>query len=69
MESVKKDFIRRIMSTFKNRIMGGNKFFNIDETAVYFDCKLKRMIHMKGKKLSLFLLADYLRHAVLYASP
>eukprot|EP00171_Calliarthron_tuberculosum_P016779 IDg16779t1 len=50
MQSVKKYFTRRVMTSFKNRVHDPRFFCNMDETAVYFDLKPIRTVHTNGEK-------------------
>lgn len=53
MEAVRKEYYKQIMTSYVNRISDPNFFVNMDETAVYFDCKSTRTVNLKDGKKSI----------------
>eukprot|EP00171_Calliarthron_tuberculosum_P019698 IDg19698t1 len=51
------------MTSFKNRVNDPRLFCSMDETAVYFDCKMTRTVQTNVGKLSSFALVDRVRTA------
>ena len=50
MQSVKRAYCQRVMTTYSNRIKDPKLFVNMDETAVYLNCSPKRTIHHRGER-------------------
>eukprot|EP00171_Calliarthron_tuberculosum_P022923 IDg22923t1 len=50
MQSVKKDFALRVMTSFKNHVHDPRFICKMEKTAVYFDFKPTRTALTKGKK-------------------
>ena len=51
MQSVKRDYSRNAMISYRNLIGNPKYFLNMDETAVYLNCTSNRTIHPKGEKI------------------
>ena len=50
MEAVQRDFSIRIMMQYFSIVNNAKYFVNMDETNVYFNCKPKRTVNLKGQK-------------------
>ena len=50
MKCVRRDYCRRLMTSFRNRINDPRFLINMDETAIYLDCYPNRTVHIKGEK-------------------
>ncbi len=50
LDPVKKTFIERVISSFHMKVQEKKFFGNMDETAIFFDCKPKRTVNMKDDK-------------------
>ena len=50
MQPVKRDFCRRLMTSFQSRISNPKYLINMDETAVHLNCTPTRTVHPKGEK-------------------
>ena len=50
MEAVKRDYSKTIMSYFYSYVNNPKYFVNMDETNVYFNCKPKRTVNLRGQK-------------------
>ena len=50
MQTIIRDFCRRLMTSYRARINSPHPLINVDETAVYLNCSPNRTVHMKGEK-------------------
>ena len=50
MQPVKRDFCRRIMTSYQSKIRDPKYLVNMDETAVYLNCTPNRTVHPTGEK-------------------
>ena len=50
MHPVRRDYCRRLMTSYRNRINDPRYLINMDETAVFLNCAPNRMVNVKGEK-------------------
>ena len=50
MQPVKRDFCRRLMTSFKSRTTNPKYPINMDEIAVYLKCTPTRTVHLREEK-------------------